>query len=66
MSRTLNHHEVNYSAIEKEATAVIEIVRNRSHFLFCQHFTIMTDQISVAFMMDNSKRSKKNDKIQNR
>lgn len=65
MSRTLNSHERRYPAVEKEATAIIEAVRKWSHFLSCQTFTILTDQRSVAFMLDNTKRSKiKNDKIQ--
>lgn len=65
MLRTLNCHETYYPAIEKEATAVIEAVRKWSHFLSGQHFTIVTDQKSVAFIMDNHRQSKiKNDKIQ--
>ena len=65
MSQTLNHHETHYPAIEKEATAVIKTVRKWFHFLFGQHFTIVMDQNSVAFITDNNRWSKiKNDKIQ--
>ena len=65
ISWTLNRHDTHSAAIEKEATAVIEAVRNMFHFLFVQHFTIVTDQKSMAFMMDNRRRSKiKYDKIQ--
>ena len=48
MSRTLKQCRINFSVIEKEATEEIEAVRKLP-----QHFTIVTDQRSVAFMMDN-------------
>lgn len=65
MSRTLSGSEVHYPAVEKEATAIIEAVRKWSHLLSGRRFTIITDQRSVAFMLDNRRRSKiKNDKIQ--
>ena len=51
--------------VEKEATAIIEAVPKWEHLLARQHFTIITDQRSVAFMLDNRKRTKiKNNKIQ--
>ena len=43
----MNCHETHYPTIEKEATVVIEPVRKWSHFLFGQHFTVVTDQKSV-------------------
>ena len=65
LSRTLHSSELHYPAIEKEATAVIEAVRKWKHLLARQHFTIVTDQRSVAFMFDSRKRTKvKNNKIQ--
>lgn len=65
MSRTLQAGERHYPAIEKEATAVIEAVRKWKHFLARRPFTLITDQKSVAFMLDNRKRTKiKNNKIQ--
>ena len=65
MSRTLQGSELHYPAVEKEATAIIEAVRKWSHFLARQHFTLVTDQRSVAFMFDNRRRTKiKNNKIQ--
>ena len=65
MSRTLQGGERHYPAIEKEATAIIEAVRKWSHLLSRQHFTLITDQRSVAFMFDNRRRTKiKNQKIQ--
>ena len=65
MSRTFQGSEVHYPAVEKEATAIVEAVRKWSHLLSRQHFTLITDQRSVAFMLDNRKRTKiKNNKIQ--
>ena len=65
LSRTLGPSEMHYPAIEKEATAIIEAVRKWSHFLSRKPFTLITDQRSVAFMLDNRKRTKvKNNKIQ--
>ena len=65
MSRTLQNSELHYPPVEKEATAIIEAVRKWSHFLSRGHFTLITDQRSVAFMLDNRKRTKiKNSKIQ--
>ena len=63
-SRTLQPSERHYPAVEKEATAVIEAVRKWRHFLARQHFHIVTDQQSMAFMFDSRKRTKvKNNKI---
>ena len=65
MSRTLSGSELHYPPVEKEATVIIEGVRKWSHLLAGRHFIIVTDQRSVAFMLDNRRRSKiKNDKIQ--
>ena len=65
MSRTLQPHECHYPAVEKEATSIIEAVRKWRHFLARQHFNLVTDQQSVAFMLDSRKRTKvKNNKIQ--
>ena len=65
MSRTLQGSELHYPAVEKEAMALIEAVRKWRHFLAGRHFTLKTDQRSVAFMFDSRKRTKiKNNKIQ--
>jgi len=48
-SRTLNPSERRYSAIEKEATAIVESVRNWSHLLLGRPFKLITDQNSVCF-----------------
>ena len=65
MSRTLQGSEMHYPPVGKEATAIIEAVRKWEHLLARQHFTIITAQRSVTFMLDNHKRSKiKNNKIQ--
>ena len=66
MSRMLERHEIRYPAIEKEATSLIESVRKWEYLLRGKHFTLVTDQRSVAFMMDKRKRTKiKNTKILN-
>ena len=64
MSRSLSGAELMYPSIEKEATAIIESVRKWRHLLLRQHFVLVTDQRSVAFMLDARKRTKiKNAKI---
>ena len=62
-SRTLNKTEKCYPAIEKEATAIIEVVRKWSHFLLGKHFTLYTDQRSVSFMFDGKSKGKIKNKI---
>ena len=63
-SRTLSKSEAHYPAVEKEALAIIEAIRKWSHLLIKQRFTLITDQKSVSFMLDNRKRTKiKNNKI---
>ena len=64
-SRTLNSCEQKQAAVEKEALAIVEAIRKWRHYLYHKHFTLITDQRSVSFMFDTSKRSKiKNDKIE--
>ena len=66
MSRKFQTHEIHYPSVEKEATAIIKSVRKWEHLLRSKPFTLVTDQRSVAFMMDNRKRTKiKNNKILN-
>ena len=61
----LQSSELHYPPVEKEATATIKAVRKWEHLLARQHFMLITVQRSVAFMMDNRKRTKiKNNKIQ--
>ena len=65
MSRTLQNSELHYPPVEKGATAIIEAVRKCIHFPARRQFTLITDQRSVAFMLDSRKRTKiKNNKIQ--
>ena len=65
MSRTLQGSELHCPPVEQEATAIIEAVHKWCHFLAGRHFSLVTCQRSVAFMIDNRKRSKmKNNKIQ--
>ena len=62
--RTLQADERHYPAVKKEATAIIEAVRKWKQFLARRHFVLVTDQKSVAFMLDNHKRTKVKIKIQ--
>ena len=63
-SRMLHGSELQHSAVEKEAQAVIESIRHWKHFLTGKHFTLKTDQKSVAFMFNKKLKGKiKNDKI---
>ena len=65
MSKTLQGRELKYHIIEKEAIEIMEAVRKWSHYLTRQHFTLITDQRSVAFMFSHVKYTKiKNVKIQ--
>ena len=65
ISRTLQDSELLYPAVEKEDTAIIEAVRKWSDLLLRREFYLITDQRSVAVMLDNRKRTKiKINKIQ--
>ena len=64
-SRTLSGSELLQSAVEKEAAAIVDAVRTWNHLLANKHFTLVTDQRSVAFMFNKShSNSVKNNKIQ--
>ena len=64
-SRTLSTSEKHYASVEKEAQAIVEACRKWRHYLIGNHFRLITDQRSVAFMFDGSEKGKiKNDKIQ--
>ena len=63
-SRMLNASEHNHPAVEKEAYAIVEALKNWKHFLLGRQFALITDQRSVSFMFDNKRHGKiKNDKI---
>ena len=63
-SRTLSNSERHHSSVEKEAYAIVEALRKWKHYLLGNHFHLLTDQRSVAFMFDNQKLGKvKNEKI---
>ena len=65
MSQTSQDRKLHYPVIEKEATAIIKASRKWSHLLLRQTFTLVTNQRSVAFMLDSRRRSKiKNNKVQ--
>ena len=64
-SRTLSTSEKNHSTVEKEAQAIVEACRKWKHYLIGNHFKLLTDQRSVAFMFDSKQKGKiKNEKIQ--
>ena len=66
MSTEFEMHELHYSSVEKKATSIIKSAQKWEYLLRCKHFTLITDQCSVAFVMDNRKRTKiKNNKILN-
>ena len=63
-SRTLQGSEQFHSSVEKEAQAIVEAIHHWRHFLLGRHFSLITDQRSVAYMYDYKSSSKiKNDKI---
>ena len=63
-SRTFQGSEQFYSSVEKEAQAIFESVNHWRYLLLGRHFTLITDQRSVAYMYDTKNPSKiKNDKI---
>ena len=63
-SRTLNPNEIRHHAVEKEAAAIVESIREWRHFLIGRKFQIITDQKGISYMYDNKRKSKiKNVKI---
>ena len=65
MSRTLSPSELRYPSVEKEATSIIEAVRRWGHYLHGKTFTLVTDQKSLSYMLDQKRKGKiKNAKIQ--
>ena len=63
-SRTLHPSEIQHHAVEKEAAAILESIREWRQFLIGRQFELITDQKSISFMFDNKRKSKiKNVKI---
>ncbi len=63
-SLTLQSAEIRHASIENEAQSIIETIRHWKHFLTGRHFSIKTDQRSVAYMFNNKQRGKiKNNRI---
>ena len=61
---TLSESECQHASIKKKAAAIIEVLRKWRHYLMGCHFTLVTDQQSVAFIFNCRKYGKiKNDKI---
>ncbi|KAL0880953.1 hypothetical protein ABMA27_002114 [Loxostege sticticalis] len=64
-SRSLSPPERRHSSIEKEACAIVEALRKWRHLLLRRHFILITDQQSVAFMLQAHHSSKiKNEKVE--
>ena len=57
-TRTLLTSEQRHSAMEKEVYAVVEALRKWKHLLLGKHFTLITDQHSISFMLDMRHTSK--------
>ena len=55
---TLQGAELRHAPIEKEAQAFIETIRHWKHYLTGRHFSIKTNQRSVAYMFNNKQRGK--------
>ena len=63
-SKSLHGSELGHPPVEKEACAIIESVRYWKHYLLGRHFTLVTDQRSVAYMFEKTHKGRiKNDKI---
>ena len=63
-SRTLHGPELKWPSVEKEACAIVESVQHWRHYLTGHRFTLRTDQRSVSFMFNQTRKGKvKNDKI---
>lgn len=50
--------DVGFSAIEKEATAIIESLRKWKHYLVGKKFVLLTDQRSLSFMLNPKAKGK--------
>lgn len=58
MPRNLQGSKLHYPAVTKDDTAIIEAGQKWSHLLGRQHFIVVSDQRSVAFMLNNRKGTK--------
>ena len=56
-SRTLSQHELNHHAVEKEAAAIVESIREWRHFLIGRKFKLITEQRSISFMFNSQRKS---------
>lgn len=50
ISRTLNDHETNYSAIEKELLAIVWATKTFRHYLLGRHFEIASDHQPLSWL----------------
>ena len=64
-SKTINKSEKVYSVVQKEALAIMEAVRRRSHYFCGKCFDLVTDHRALSFMVNKRSKSEvKNWKIQ--
>ena len=57
LSQKFSDQELNWSAIKKEAFAIVSSVQKRRQLLLGSHFTIVTDQKGVLYLFDSKPRS---------
>ena len=60
VSRKFELHELHYLSVWKEATAIIESIRQWEHLLRCKHFRLITDQRSLSHLHDGQSKENKN------
>ena len=54
----LTKNERHHYSVKEEATAVVEAILNWTEFLCGQHFTMITDLQSVAYMYNSKNHTK--------
>ena len=57
-SHTLTSTERKHASVEKEACAIVEVIKKWSHYLSALRFTIVTDQQAVHYMFHSEKLGK--------
>lgn len=53
ISRILKPHEVRYAICEKEMASIIFALTRLKYYLTAAHFTLETDHLALAFLMNN-------------